>query len=94
MTWHVEVPITASMWPGSTARAAGAVTCASTFPTETAIPAGSPRWRAASGVRSPARAPSGDSGHASSLRDEVDEVGVERAEVRLGRVRPSWKSPL
>ena len=67
MMWQVEVPITASIWPGSIARAAGAVTCASTLPTATAIPSGSPVQPAASAVSEPARAPSGASG-ASSLR--------------------------
>ena len=58
MTWHVDVPITASMWPGSIARAAGAVTCASTLPTATAIPSFSPVHEAACAVRFPARSPS------------------------------------
>jgi len=32
MTWHVEVPMMASIWPGRVTCAAGAVTCASTLP--------------------------------------------------------------
>ena len=42
MTWHVEVPMMATIWPGSVAWAAGAVTWASTFPTATAMPTGRP----------------------------------------------------
>jgi hypothetical protein len=51
----------ATIWPGSTACAAGAVTCASTLPTATAMPSGSPVHSAASAVRPPARPPSGAS---------------------------------
>ena len=58
ITWQVEVPMIASMCPGSTARAAGAVTCASTLPTATAIPSGSPVQAAACGDRPPAGWPS------------------------------------
>ena len=47
ITWQVEVPMISTSWPGSTARAAGAVTCASTFPTATATPSGSPVQSAA-----------------------------------------------
>ena len=65
MTWHVDVPMTASMCPGSIARAAGAVTCASTFPTATAMPSGRPHCDAAAAVSVPARPPSGDSGSSS-----------------------------
>ena len=48
----------ATIWPGSTACAAGAVTCASTLPTATAMPSGRPVQAAASAVRVPARSPS------------------------------------
>ena len=41
----------ATSWPGSTALAAGAVTWASTLPTATAMPSGSPVQAAASAVR-------------------------------------------
>ena len=47
ITWQVEVPMISTIWPGSTARAAGAVTCASTLPTATAMPSGSPVQSAA-----------------------------------------------
>ncbi len=48
----------ATIWPGSVACAAGAVTCASTLPTATVMPSGSPVHRAASAVRRPAASPS------------------------------------
>ena len=58
MTWHVDVPMIATICPGATARAAGAVTWASTLPTATAMPSGRPRWAAISAVNDPARPPS------------------------------------
>ena len=58
MMWQVEVPMIASIWPGSVDCAAGAVTWASTLPTATTIPAGSPVHAAASSVSRPATAPS------------------------------------
>ena len=42
ITWQVEVPMIATICPGSMACAAGAVTCASTLPTATAMPVGQP----------------------------------------------------
>ena len=57
ITWHVEVPMMATIWPGSTAPVAGAVTCASTLPTQTAMPSGRPVHAAASAVSEPARSP-------------------------------------
>ena len=65
ITWQVEVPMIATIWPGATAFAAGGVTCASTLPTATAIPAGRPVQTAALGVSEPARPPSADMGWAS-----------------------------
>ena len=58
ITWQVEVPMIATIWPASTARAAGAVTCASTLPVATAMPSGSPVSFAASAVSEPTRSPS------------------------------------
>ena len=58
MTWHVDVPIIATICPGLTALAAAQVTCASTFPTATTIPSGSPVQCAASAVSVPAVSPS------------------------------------
>ena len=65
MTWQVDVPMTASIWPGSIACAAGAVTWASTLPTATAIPSGRPVHPRPRAVSEPARAPSGESGPSS-----------------------------
>ncbi len=64
-TWQVEVPMIATIWPGSTAFAAGAVTCASTLPTATAMPSGSPVHAAASADSPPARSPSAPIGWSS-----------------------------
>ena len=75
ITWQVEVPMMATSWPGSTACAAAAVTCASTLPTATAMPAGSPVHSAAWAVRPPARV--------AELADRVLElVGDEVARSR------------
>ena len=65
ITWQVEVPMMATIWPGAMALAAGGVTCASTFPTATAMPSGSPVQPAASAVSEPARVPSAETGWAS-----------------------------
>lgn len=62
ITWHVEVPMIASIWPGAMACAAGAVTCASTFPVATAMPWGKPVRAAPAAVSDPAREPSRESG--------------------------------
>jgi hypothetical protein len=66
-TWQFEVPMTISIRPGSTAWAAGAVTCASTLPTATAIPSRSPVQAAARELSPPARPPSGESTGVSLL---------------------------
>ena len=55
----------ATICPGSTAPAAGAVTWASTLPTHTAMPSGSPVHAAASAVSVPAGAPSSPIGWSS-----------------------------
>ena len=65
MTWQVDVPMMATICPGSTAWAAGAVTWASTLPTQTAIPSGRPVQPAACAVSVPAFAPSSPTGWAS-----------------------------
>lgn len=57
MMWQVEVPMIASIWPASVDCAAGAVTWASTLPTATTMPAGSPVQAAASSVSRPAASP-------------------------------------
>ena len=89
MTWQVEVPMIATIWPGPTAWAAGAVTWASTLPTATAMPSGRPVQAAASAVRVPAAV--------AELADRLVElVGDEPAEAgrqRLEEVRPSGSAP-
>ncbi len=81
ITWQVDVPITASIWPGSIARAAGAVTCASTLPTATAMPSGSPVHPAASAVSAAgARAEVGQR-VLDLVLDEAGEALVERRQV-------------
>jgi len=65
ITWQVDVPMIASMCPGRTACAAGAVTCASTLPTATAIPAGRPVHAAAWADKVPAASPRCPMGAAS-----------------------------
>ena len=57
ITWHVDVPMIATICPGLTALAAAAVTCASTLPTATAMPSSKPVQLAASAVSDPAGAP-------------------------------------
>ena len=79
ITWQVDVPMIATIWPGSIAWAAGTVTWASTLPTATAIPSGSPVNSAASAVRPPARAPSGDSGCSSFSAAKSANAGFSAA---------------
>src|ERR1700735_5367648 len=62
ITWQVEVPMIATIWPGAIAFAAGGVTCASTLPTATAMPSGRAVQAAACGVSEPARPPSAETG--------------------------------
>ena len=88
------MPITASIWPGSMARAAGAVTCASTFPTATAIPSRRPRWPAASGVNAPAHSPNAESGQSTSLPTKSPKSGLSARRYEAEGYEPSWKSPL
>ena len=54
-----------TIWPSEMAFPAGGVTCASTLPTATAMPSGSPVHAAAREVSEPARAPSGEMGCSS-----------------------------
>ena len=84
MTWQVEVPITASIWPGAIAFAAGAVTWASTLPTATAIPSGSAVHPPPRAVSEPARPPSCDSGCSSFSATKPAKPGLSAVEV-LGR---------
>ena len=80
--------MTASIWPGSVARAAGAVTCASTLPTATAMPSGSPVQAAASAVSPPARSPSWPIGCSSLSATKSSNAGVQRGEVVARGVLP------
>ena len=75
----------ATIWPGSTACAAGAVTCASTLPTATAMPSGSPVQAAASAVSRPARVAELADRVLELVLDEVREAGGQRGE----EVRPT-----
>ena len=65
--------------PGAIAFAAGGVTCASTFPTATAVPSASPVHAAACGVSEPARAPSGETGWASLSSQKPAKPGLSAA---------------
>ena len=76
-----------TIWPGPTAPAAGTVTCASTFPTATAMPSGSPVHSAAAAVSDPARVPSAEIG-CSSLLAKPGELRVERGQELPRRVVP------
>ena len=75
ITWQVEVPMIATIWPTPVACAAGAVTCASTLPTATAMPSGSPVQAAASALRPPARSPSWPIGCSSLSATNVAKPG-------------------
>ena len=75
----------ATIWPGSVARAAGAVTWASTLPTATRVPTGSPVTAAAASVSRPATSPSWPISPASFSSAKSGEARVERRqEVAVG----------
>ena len=75
----------ATIWPTPIASAAGAVTCASTLPTATAMPSGSPVQAAASAVRVPATAPSWPIGASSLSSTKVANFGSSSArKARVG----------
>ena len=76
----------ATIWPGSTARAAGAVTCASTLPTATAMPSGSPVQRGRLGAEPPGTLAELADAVLDLVGDEPAEVGVERGQEVLGGV--------
>ena len=90
ITWQVDVPMIASICPGRTACAAGAVTCASTLPTATAIPAGSPVHAAALGESFPAASPSCLIGAASLSAAKLAKAGFSVARNASSGYRPSW----
>ena len=75
----------ATIWPGRTASAAAAVTCASTLPTATAMPSGSRVHSAARAVSRPARPPSG-TGSPPSLAAKPAKSGLSAARKSSRRV--------
>jgi hypothetical protein len=79
MMWQVDVPMIATIWPGSMASAAGAVTWASTLPVHTAIPAGNPVHAAASDVSAPTRSPSWAIGRATLSATNPANSGLSAA---------------
>ncbi len=94
MTWHVEVPMIATSWPGAIALAAGGVTCASTLPTATAMPAGSWVQAAARGASEPARPPSAETGWASLSAANPANPGCSAARNPRDGYCPSCQMPL
>ena len=89
ITWHVDVPITASIWPDSTARAAGALTCASTLPTATTMPSGRPGpARRPAAVRVPAAVPSVGQRVLEPRLDEILEARVQLGQELARRIVP------
>ena len=75
----------ATIWPTPIASAAGAVTWASTLPTATAMPSGSPVQAAASAVRVPATAPSWPIGASSLSSTNLAKSGLSSArKARVG----------
>ena len=79
ITWQVEVPMMATIWPAPMASAAGAVTWASTLPTATGMPAGRPVHAAASAVSVPATAPSCPIGASSLSSTKPAKPGLSSA---------------
>ena len=85
----------ASIWPGATACAAGAVTCASTLPMATAMPSGSPVQPARLGGQRPGPAPSAESGTpARRVCAKSAKSGLQHREVVRGRVVAVLVDPL
>ena len=77
--WQVDVPMIATIWPGSMALAAGALTWASTLPAHTAIPAGSPVHAAAVAVSEPTRSPSWAIGRSTLSATKPAKSGLRAA---------------
>ena len=77
------------------ASAAGTVTCASTLPTATAMPSGSPVHAAACADSPPARSPRRPSGCSSLSGTNRAKSGLSAAqELRRTGSAPSWWMPL
>ena len=85
----------ATIWPGAIAWAAGAVTCASTLPTATAMPSGSPVHAAACARQATGPRAQRRQRVLELVGDEVREA-PDRARRRYSRdgYAPSWKMPL
>ena len=79
MTWQVEVPMMATIWPGATASAAGAETWASTLPTATGMPSGRPVHAAARALRWPATPPSSPISWSSLSSTKPSNAGLSAA---------------
>ena len=94
ITWQVDVPMMATICPGPIACAAGAVTCASTLPTATAMPSGRPVHADASAVRFPARPPSGASGCSSLSATKPANRSSSAARYASDGYAPSCRMPL
>ncbi|OUD84517.1 hypothetical protein BC477_16875 [Clavibacter michiganensis subsp. michiganensis] len=94
ITWQVLVPMIATIWPGSTARATGAVTCASTLPTATAMPSGRPVHAAASAESVPAADPSWPISCATFSSANAAKSGLSAPRNSAVGYSPSWRMPL
>ena len=81
MMWQVEVPMMATIWPGSVALAAGAVDVGVDVADATAMPSGSPVQAAARAVSVPARSPRALTRLGDLVVDEAGEIGVEGREI-------------
>ena len=92
--WQVDVPMTATIRPESVTPAAGTVTCASTLPTATAIPAGRPVHSAACSVRSPARSPSALSGPSMRVATKSAKSGFSARRKSSDGQWSSWRIAL
>ena len=84
----------ATIWPGSTACAAGAVTWASTLPTATAMPSGRPVQAAALADNEPARSPSCPIGCSSLSLTKDAKSGLSADRKASSGYAPSWYMPL
>ena len=84
----------ATIWPGSIACAAGAVTCASTLPTATAMPSGRPVHSAACFVSVPAFAPSSPIGCSSLSATKPAKPGLSADRKSALGYWPSCRMPL
>ena len=94
ITWQVEVPMIATICPAPTAPAAGAVTWASTLPTQTAMPSGRPMASAIAGGEAPGPGPERADRVLELVDDEALEGRVQRGEEVGRRVGAVLERPL